>query len=617
MTLIKTTYYLVAFLIAILSSCKSEKYGQPVTIALRDNFESQSIHLNVLYSTKARYSDFKRPGLKPYVRKTFRKNENGKIVFFGTSFEQPEGWLYFEIANPSPKEKKLIFSTTHMRCDALNVYTLKGDSLQLAGGIKLQMPLEKRAYPLFDFAIPFTVSANDTTAILVKSDRFAGFHEIAPVISTERAFLEDAITGNLKILIRSTLCLLLMLIMLTLGFLFKQRLMINYSLFLFSMALVFTIGNGYLDVFHYPENIALSPSNVMQMTIFFCNALVHPFCLSMLRNVPGYEKKFETITWILAGLNVSAGSLFLIPAVPFFNQLATYGMITMTMVNMIWILYISWISFYKGRIYSFFVVALLSFSPTLINALLSFFHFDADKLKLDDNYLNSLFIILLISYLTIDQFKNELMSKRNHEKNIQDVKKAMDDLRKSEIEHIGRNLHDQVGNTLASALGYLNMKAPMVDMSRKLIFDGINEIRFLSHNLVRNEDIVLTGKLESLISRFNDFSSIIFQYKDYSSGRINRISRLKQENIFMIVQEILTNIIKHSKATEAYIQIFGESDSFEISIEDDGIGIDHQHKNKGMGLMIMQKRANLAHLRLTIDSGRKGTNIIIDTKSDD
>ena len=39
----------------------------------------------------------------------------------------------------------------------------------------------------------------------------------------------------------------------------------------------------------------------------------------------------------------------------------------------------------------------------------------------------------------------------------------------SEVENIGRNLHDSVGNTLATALGYLNLKIVDVDMMEKLL----------------------------------------------------------------------------------------------------------------------------------------------------
>jgi signal transduction histidine kinase len=188
----------------------------------------------------------------------------------------------------------------------------------------------------------------------------------------------------------------------------------------------------------------------------------------------------------------------------------------------------------------------------------------------------------------------------------------MEGIRKTEVETIGRNLHDQVGNTLASALGYMNMKTLKVDLVQKLIMDAINDIRFLSHNLVKDEDKPLTEKLETLVSRFNDFSTINFQYSDFSNAKINSLEPLNQQNIYMIIQEILTNIIKHSKATEAYIQIFEHKKNMTITIEDDGIGMGNLNESKGIGLKNIQKRAEVSNLKITTDSTPNGTNFIIE-----
>jgi signal transduction histidine kinase len=147
---------------------------------------------------------------------------------------------------------------------------------------------------------------------------------------------------------------------------------------------------------------------------------------------------------------------------------------------------------------------------------------------------------------------------------------------------------------------------------KHLILEAINEIRFLSHNLVKDEDKPLTIKIEALVGQFNDFSKIYFNFSDFSEGKINELDKLKQQNIYMIIQEILTNIIKHSKAKEAYIQIFERDNNLQITIEDDGIGFENYQTSSGIGLRNMNKRAEIANLRLSIDSTAAGTNIIIE-----
>ena len=81
----------------------------------------------------------------------------------------------------------------------------------------------------------------------------------------------------------------------------------------------------------------------------------------------------------------------------------------------------------------------------------------------------------------------------------------------------------------------------------------------------------------------------------------------------MITQEVLTNIIKHSKATGTYIQIFErENNTIHLSIEDDGIGMRDFNESDGIGIKNINKRAKISNLKLTVDSTPAGTNFIIE-----
>jgi signal transduction histidine kinase len=225
---------------------------------------------------------------------------------------------------------------------------------------------------------------------------------------------------------------------------------------------------------------------------------------------------------------------------------------------------------------------------------LALFNIQANGYTLDFSFLSTPIIIIALAYLSIDNFRKELISKDNSDKNLNLMRQNIEEIRKSEVENIGRNLHDNVGNTLTTALEYLNLKTVNVDMMKKLLTDSINEIRFLSHNLVKDDKKPIQEKVESLINRFNEFSSINFQFTDFSEGKINQIELIKQSNIYMIIQEILSNIIKHSKASEAYIQIFDNQSYFQINIEDDGIGMNNNSASNGIGLQNIHKRADLS-----------------------
>ena len=104
--------------------------------------------------------------------------------------------------------------------------------------------------------------------------------------------------------------------------------------------------------------------------------------------------------------------------------------------------------------------------------------------------------------------------------------------------------------------------------------------------------------------------------RDYTEKEINKLTHIKQQNIYLIVQEVLNNIVKHSQAKEATIQAFFNDGVIRVSIEDDGIGWDENRQTDGIGIQNMYKRAALAELRLTIDASSGGTFVSIETQLD-
>ncbi|PQJ19922.1 sensor histidine kinase, partial [Tenacibaculum sp. SG-28] len=85
--------------------------------------------------------------------------------------------------------------------------------------------------------------------------------------------------------------------------------------------------------------------------------------------------------------------------------------------------------------------------------------------------------------------------------------------------------------------------------------------------------------------------------------------------IFRIVQELVTNIIKHAAATKATINLSQFDKNLSIIIEDNGIGFDQTTitTEKGIGMASIQKRITHLEGTFTLDSTvGKGTSILID-----
>ena len=139
-------------------------------------------------------------------------------------------------------------------------------------------------------------------------------------------------------------------------------------------------------------------------------------------------------------------------------------------------------------------------------------------------------------------------------------------------------------------------------------------IRNLSHNLV---PISFEGNnfihlIENKISnRFSKDINCTIQI--HPEDEINNISNDLKFNVYRILQNLAANIIKHSKAKNASLQVIGHEDHLTIIVEDDGVGFNTNNTNAGVGLDIIEKRALLFDGQVEIDStASKGTTIIID-----
>ncbi|WP_177195173.1 sensor histidine kinase [Parapedobacter indicus] len=81
-----------------------------------------------------------------------------------------------------------------------------------------------------------------------------------------------------------------------------------------------------------------------------------------------------------------------------------------------------------------------------------------------------------------------------------------------------------------------------------------------------------------------------------------------------IIQEAITNIIKHAKAKHVSILIYEEMDSLVLIVSDDGKGLGEQKpdsEKSAMGLQSIRRRARYLNGKITIQSDAKGTEITI------
>ena len=203
---------------------------------------------------------------------------------------------------------------------------------------------------------------------------------------------------------------------------------------------------------------------------------------------------------------------------------------------------------------------------------------------------------------------------------------AMIEGQEKERQRLAADLHDSVGSTLAAAklqfdyfVKHQNDNIHSEELTTKistLLENAYVEIRSMAH--LKNSGVIakngLLPAVEKLAKNASGINGLKFEVQSF--GLDQRLDNSLEISIFRIIQELVTNIIKHAKATQGIIHITNHSDNLNIMIEDNGVGFNPKQLSKtkpGMGITSIDRRIESLDGKFTIESEiSKGTTVIID-----
>lgn len=198
-----------------------------------------------------------------------------------------------------------------------------------------------------------------------------------------------------------------------------------------------------------------------------------------------------------------------------------------------------------------------------------------------------------------------------------------------ERRRIASEIHDRIGQTLAIAkiqLGALRaatfdaatLKA--VDAVRDLITQTIQDTRSLTFELSPPVlyELGLVAALESLAETLRKQSGIRIRVQP-NTGDDSRLDSNTRELLFRTLRELMLNVVKHARASQATVSLRLFQDHLQATVSDDGVGFspddNHagEHGSQGFGLFSIQEQLNHHGGRATIASAPGGgTRVTID-----
>ena len=204
-----------------------------------------------------------------------------------------------------------------------------------------------------------------------------------------------------------------------------------------------------------------------------------------------------------------------------------------------------------------------------------------------------------------------------------------------EQRRISRELHDQMGQSLAALLLGLKSLKNLVKSDRgasqiQRLQDITSRIADEMHSLIRElrptalDDLGLYTALSNYIDEWSQRSNIAADF--HSNGLLQtRLEGQIESTIYRIVQEALNNVMKHAQAQSVSVIIERRESRVSVIVEDNGIGFDVEElmkppaRNRRFGLLGMKERAMLVGGSLNIESTPGvGTTVLmhIDTTCD-
>lgn len=220
---------------------------------------------------------------------------------------------------------------------------------------------------------------------------------------------------------------------------------------------------------------------------------------------------------------------------------------------------------------------------------------------------------------------NDITLRKRAEESLRALSARLRSAREEEGARIAREIHDELGGALTGLKwdlekidrtlnsGSNGSRIPEVHKRigtmTTLIETTISTVRRIASELRPGllDDLGLVAAIEWQVQQFQARTGIQCHWTTTANEIEVELSREKATAVFRILQEILTNVLRHARASNLYIKLSDTKEYFEIEVRDDGQGITESQmiNSRSLGLLGMKERALLVGGEVNI-SGEQG-----------
>lgn len=187
-------------------------------------------------------------------------------------------------------------------------------------------------------------------------------------------------------------------------------------------------------------------------------------------------------------------------------------------------------------------------------------------------------------------------------------------IQEEERRHLAQELHDELGQTLTAIKAVAvsiksdgRIKSDHIDNSVKTIVEYSDHIYKVAKNMMHRlrpsvlDEFGLIRALQNMIDDWNSRQDDVFCHFQFEKISDNLSGSLKI-NLFRIVQESLTNVLKHAAASEVTIDIKQFNNVIELVMHDNGKGLAAGSTHSGLGMLGINERVEMHKGKLELTS---------------
>jgi signal transduction histidine kinase len=550
-----------------------------------------------------------------FIENTNLKWEENNVSY---GFSSDFYWLRFTLKNLSSFKRNLYLEINNPHIKYIEFYELNSEGIVLNYHCGDHLPFKTRPIDSEKFIFPIRLEQGKSSTYYIKIDKRNTSVSFPTYLFDDKEFVK---TNNNSKLFSGILFGGIMLCALYSIFAFfyiKKLLFLWYSLYAIFLGLYLFTTLGYSFQYLYPNNVIFT-SFFRIVTLILGVIFLLKFTQSLLKTKL-YIKKLH---FIIEGIIYTLLFILLIWLIfPNFYKLyialmvkVVYFFMLLSIISFILSAFLVY-SKHKNivKLYLFSFGAL--FLSGIMALLLEFGVGQEIRLNIPFLLIGALVQIIILGIGLFYEISLIYIEKKNlnikiAQKQHEIVQAYIDGMEKERL-RVSNELHDDIGSQLANFIRLVvhdNLLSNKFINKLKYIME---DVRRISHELTPANRTLLSFKeqLENLIEE--TFISKKIKCEFNFLGLNITLSEKQELNLYRILQEFLSNIAKHSKATLVEVQFISIENKLTITIEDNGIGFEKNQKHKGIGLLNIQKRVDYLNGDIEISSAEGvGTFVVI------